>query len=313
MATKKLAPPPTLQPQIRHLGALDASHPDRTLRILDAPARLLAADALVGASLWDLASERQLRAFTQRQLTSLGDDLYGISGTPEAPHLARIHPDTGAEELLTPASILNILVIGSGGDAALFDAAATTQRQRWALRFIKREGEVWREHVVATATKPPRMLKLVDDQRGRRACLLTSQDEAQVWSLETGELLHRFKGHGKHAGGAAFSADGRWLVAVGQAKVACWDLTLDAPRWFERHADRIVDTVICISPDDRYVVTAGLLHRRVTIRALTTGAALATFEAPADEITAACFSPDGTLYLASGAADLYAVTLPEGW
>jgi hypothetical protein len=313
MMPKKRPAPPTIQPQIRHLGTLDSSQPDQTLRALNAPARLLAADALLGASLWDLEGERLLRSFDQPHITSLGGHLYGISGAAGAPHLARINAETGEEERLAGAAVLGALAVGCGGDTALFDSSASSRRQRWALRFVKREGEVWREHVVATATKPPRMLKLVDDQRGRRACLLTSQDEAQVWSLETGELLHTFKGHGKHAGGAAFSADGRWLVAVGQAKVACWDLTLDAPRWFERHAERLVDTALCISPDDRYVVSAGLLHRRVTIRALTTGAALATFEAPDDDTAALCFSPDGTLYLACGAADLYAVTLPDGW
>jgi WD40 repeat protein len=131
--------------------------------------------------------------------------------------------------------------------------------------------------------------------------------DIRLWSVPDGKAVGRLRGSNGWVGSAAFSPDGRTLVAGAGWWLRVWDVRTEKETTAFR-CDSGIDTV-AFHPDGRRVVTAEDFGP-VRLWDLTTGKVVATYPAHGP----AALSPDGKV-LATGSEDHTEILLwavPEG-
>lgn len=120
-----------------------------------------------------------------------------------------------------------------------------------------------------------------------------------LFDAQTGQLVRKLAGRGRHISRLAFSSDGRQLVSAGEGGVTLWDCSTGAPvRTSVGHTAQVLSAVF--APNDKTFATGSADH---TVRLWDTasGAELrALFHL--DHIHGLAFSPDGQ-WLVTGCND----------
>lgn len=126
---------------------------------------------------------------------------------------------------------------------------------------------------------------------------------AKLWDVETGALIRTFETEDPSAApglGMAFTPDGRQVVIGGQdGGVRLWDVATGALlREFHGHTDWVWG--VAVSPDGRYVASAGFDPNGVRLWDLQTGDLVRRFPHPNVVSYALEFSADGRYLLTGG-------------
>jgi hypothetical protein len=125
-----------------------------------------------------------------------------------------------------------------------------------------------------------------------------------LWDLESGELLHRFKGHGNFLrrgliASVALTPDGRSALSGSQDRtLRLWDVASGTEvRCFTGHTGAV--TAVAFSPDGRRILS-GSLDKTVRLWDAAGGEEVACFRGHTDVVWSVAFSPDGGRVLSGG-------------
>ena len=123
---------------------------------------------------------------------------------------------------------------------------------------------------------------------------------ANVWSVETGQLVKRFRGHDDYVISCSFSNDGKYIVTASYDKSArIWSIEQSDVVVLEGHTAY----VYCarFSADDQSVATSSC-DKTIKVWNPATGDLLKTIDSNGSGIRSICYSRDGK-YLVSGSVD----------
>lgn len=122
-----------------------------------------------------------------------------------------------------------------------------------------------------------------------------------LWEMNTGKVLHEFKGHEDVVAAVGLSMDGKWLASVsfdGTARL--WEAqTGKHIRTFKGHTDAIY--CLALSRDGKWLAT-GSGDRTVRLEELATGKTIRVFKGHTESVTAVALSADGKR-LVTGSVD----------
>lgn len=177
------------------------------------------------ARLWDLATERQVRAFdTGTHETS--NELNDVVFLPDGTRLATVGADQTVRLWdVASGALLTILhghtrpvqsVVASPDGRTLFSAGVDRALRAWDLEAVGPGRTTWALRDVSYS--------LALDPGSRRAVIAGWEGWVQVVDRETGAILRAWQGHETSGVGADWSADGRWLATTGNdGRVVLWD------------------------------------------------------------------------------------------
>ncbi|MCM2372762.1 WD40 repeat domain-containing serine/threonine protein kinase [Aporhodopirellula aestuarii] len=161
----------------------------------------------------------------------------------------------------------------------------------------------------------------IDIAPGGRWMYTTSKDGAiRRWDLSREEIEatptvirgHGVLGvaptvHGRWVSGTRATADGRWLVSIGHDKTTrLWDLKSQNPATSHRILEHRTGTVsqVAISPDGRWLATAGYIDPTISLWDLSAGADVrkVTLNGHSSFVTGLEFTPDGKRLISASQA-----------
>ena len=119
-----------------------------------------------------------------------------------------------------------------------------------------------------------------------------------VWELPSGELLHRWKGHGQPATAAAFLSDGRMISASLDDTIRIWDISSGREIWRGDFSLYGV-TALAISADGRLAAWGGY-NRKVIVWDLAKACKKYEIEVPLSIVRDLKFSPDNKSLAVAG-------------
>jgi WD40 repeat protein/serine/threonine protein kinase len=124
---------------------------------------------------------------------------------------------------------------------------------------------------------------------------------AYIWDIQTGQPVHRFKGHTGSVWAVQFSPDGRYILTGSRdSTVRLWDIqTEKTVRTFTGHASDV--PTLAFSPDGKYILTGGA-DQTARLWDVQTGQLIRLLSGHVGSIWSAAFSPDGN-YGLTGADD----------
>ena len=161
------------------------------------------------------------------------------------------------------------------------------------------------------------VLYAVFSHDGRRVLTASRDKTARIWDVETGEQLMELAGHQWAVRQAAFSADDQWVVTGSEDNLAIvWHLSDAGPTI----ADKLVGhtagvTAVAFSPEKgrpTRVLTGSEDYTSVLWDAQT-GREILTLKGHTQEVTSACFSPDGRYVLTASRDGTAIVWLTADW
>jgi WD40 repeat protein len=129
----------------------------------------------------------------------------------------------------------------------------------------------------------------------------SSEDKTvRLWDLKNGKTLRVLTGHTDFVWSVAFSADGRYLVAISDKQMIIWDLAdLNAP------TSRTIDgdfLSVAFAPKGRMLATGGYNGGAIVLWDATSGRRLGELAGHDDSVRSLAFSRNGK-FLASGSDD----------
>jgi WD40 repeat protein/class 3 adenylate cyclase len=253
------------------------------------------------ARLWDASSGEEIARFEDASIqvgASLSADgtlLLTTGGTPAIwdvsarRKLMTLDPEDDSESYPSAAFGPDgaVVVGGSIGTATLFDRTGAIVR-----RFVhSRLSSQFNAAVLGLTFSPDESL----------LATASADSKAKLWSVETGELLRTFEGHGSPVNSVAFSPDGRRLVTSsvdGVAKV--WDVrSARVLATLRGHTGVVWDAEF--SPDGDLIATAGE-DTTVRVWEASTGREILKLTGHTFAVRNVAFSPDGS-NLASASVD----------
>lgn len=165
-----------------------------------------------------------------------------------------------------------IAVAGIGKEMALVDLATGKEISRLKLRE-------WGSFKSVVFSKDGQKL------------LASSENVANIWSINEGAIMKTFKGHLETVNDACFGPDEKTVFTCSDDKtVKAWSAETGLLiRTFKGHTDRI--DAICVSPDGKYLVS-GSADYSAKIWNIATGALVKTFTYY-NAVSSVRFSPDG--------------------
>jgi hypothetical protein len=295
------------------------------LRFIQQPPQLIAALSHTphhndrSAHRWSLPEGAYLGALGLAHATVAADRLYGsMAEAPPASgyQLARLEPDGSCAPIAPIDYVLRALEVVGEGEHVVSDSYLGGGKWSWTLR-ARSAADGWQPAIIADSKRVPTPFGLCAG--AQRLFATTGGEPIRVFEAQTRAQLHALTGLGKHGVRAVFSADEAWLVGVGPKRVMCWSMADGALRWESKHLRRASDSYaspspdeyICITPDQRLILTASHVHHRVTARSMETGEPVAElFVEDVEGISALGIGPDGRLYIAAMNGEVRAVTLP---
>ncbi len=252
------------------------------------------------ARLWDATSGEEIARFEDASIqdASLSADgtlLLTAGGTPaiwdvsSRRKLMTLDPEDDSESY--PSAAVGpderLVVGGSNGTATVFDRTGAIVQ-----RFV---------HSRLSSQLNAAVLGVAFSPDGTLLATASADSTAKLWSVETGELLRTFEGHGSPVNSVAFGPDGGRLVTSSVDGVAMvWDVrSARVLATLRGHTGVVWDAEF--SPDGRLVATAGE-DNTVRLWEASTGEEITTLTEHTFAFHDASFSPDG-LSLASASAD----------
>ena len=239
--------------------------------------RVLSASDDKTVRLWDAATGRQLREFSQH-----ADKVNAIAVSPDGGRVLSASNDktmklwnvTTGQIVRTFEGKAAITAIAFAPDGASILSGTTTE-------YCFRWGSWGCPHAGVPCCMRP----------GRQAL-------AQLWDAATGQLVRTFEGNSWYTGGdvtpVAFSPDGA-RVLVGGGSLKLWDAASgELQRAFEPLSDKV--EAVAFSPDGIRLVAAH--GNGATLWAPATGQLLRTIKPQTDRLWSVAFSPDGKRVLA---------------
>ena len=188
----------------------------------------------------------------------------------------------GAKFDLNPAGT-EVAVSSSDGEIRIFDLSGQ------GLRTFSREDS------------DSSIYQIRYSNNGKQIATFGSERTIKLWDPVTGKLLHKIGSERRHVRDFCFSADGKWIAAVGSRSLAIWD-TSDGKllRKFEVN-DRSGAQCICVSPDGRWIAT-GSTDQSIKLFDAATGQEERSYTGHTGPVTCVSFNPNG-LQIVSGSED----------
>ncbi|HPA47032.1 MAG TPA: hypothetical protein PK395_14805 [bacterium] len=249
----------------------------------------------LGAFLWDVESNRLIRAFLGHT-----KEVYSVDFSPDGTKIVTGSNDKTARIWNTETGDLIRTFAGhtKGVRAAVFSPdGKKVVTGSWDAAKLW-DSETGAE--IRTFSSPQSGVSDVAfSPDGKKVLAGDTGNAARIWDTETGSEIRTFTGHGDQVRSVAFSPDGTKVLTGskdGAAKI--WDAETGLEiRTFAGHKSDVYS--VAMSPDGKKVLTGG----RGNIAALwdtESGTQIRTYGEPGSTATSVTFSPDGTRVLAAG-------------
>jgi hypothetical protein len=200
--------------------------------------------------IWDTKAGRPMLVFHGHT-----DEVTRMRYTRDGRHLVSVSTD-GTERVWDAEPEPRMHVIGHGPApkpgplvAEAAGRAATAEGNVVIVRDLRGDSEVTlRGHTKAVTS-------VHIDRAGERVLTTSEDGDAMIWDAESGDRLHRLRGHFKTVSDAGFSPDGRWVVTAGPFSAGLWRSDENSIHTFIRNTDQPLRARF--TDDHRIVTVAG--------------------------------------------------------
>ena len=228
-------------------GSLPSAEPIKEARFSSDASRLVTLEEDGKLRLWDITSEKLIRELGTIEESASDQDRSSLNAvySPDGRHLLRWRVEKEEKE--------------EKENAGAPEGQVTTIAEVWDAATAKKSGKPIRhEGLVRVATLSPDGRRIVTSrvrESEEQDETASSDTAAQVWDVETGELIGTLP-HGNNIRSVAFSPDGALLVTgSGDNTARVWDVETSLPVSGPLNHNERVDKV-AFSSDGRRVVTA---------------------------------------------------------
>jgi WD40 repeat protein len=196
--------------------------------------------------LWDIATGKELRAFTGKQswaqyVAFAPDGKTAFTRQVDGFH--RLNLDTGKDEHLSSIAGIYSTVSPDGKEIVTADGGPNRLVAAWDLKTLG---------LIRRFDEPPSdVTHLALSRDGKLVATAGSNREIHVWDASTGKALHILKGHEDGVWCVAFAPDGKTLASGSDdMTVRLWDTATGKElRQCKGHNFRVFS--LCFSPDGR--------------------------------------------------------------
>ncbi len=161
------------------------------------------------------------------------------------------------------------------------------------------------------------ILHAVFSHDGSRVLTASRDKTARIWDVETGEQLMELDGHAWAVRQAAFSVDDQWVVTGGEDNLAIlWrlgDAEATIVHTLEGHTAGVTAVAFSQEPGEPTRVLTGSEDYTTILWDASTGREILTLKGHTQEVTSACFSPDGKYALTASRDGTAIVWLTTDW
>jgi WD40 repeat protein/tRNA A-37 threonylcarbamoyl transferase component Bud32 len=253
--------------------------------------RLASASGYRAVKLWDLDNGQFLQVFKGHTAF-----IHAVAFSPDGRRLATASVDRTVKvwtvglpvegfPLLRPPKAVNRVAYDRDGRRLALSSGRTI--------------EIW-----DLDTGPVRILKANDESSGlafspdgnkiasANGVGVGRRGDVQVWDVQTGQELHRLRGHESAGTSVVWSPDGKRLLSGGEDKTArVWDATTGKPIFVLRGHQEIIVTDVAWSRDGSRLATA-CRDQTVKLWDAATGRELHTLRGHTNNVWGVSFSPD---------------------
>jgi WD40 repeat protein len=233
------------------------AHPNGVKAVAWGPdGRVLATGGSLAVRLWDSSTGAELRSHFPGGFDPGANLAFGLAFHPDGRTLLFSGED-GILRRWTDA--LDGGTVGVADPAGHYRAVAFSRDGRLAAAAAGGTVKLWkadRWEAVRTLLDERDVQSLAFSRDGRRLAAGAS-GAVVVWDVDRGARIQTIEGFGEEVPCAAFTADGRYVIAGGPAHAVriCEAATGKVCAAFERHAEPFLS--LAIHPDGRRFVTAG--------------------------------------------------------
>jgi WD40 repeat protein len=161
------------------------------------------------------------------------------------------------------------------------------------------------------------VLYAVFSHDGGRVLTASRDKTARIWDVETGEQLVELAGHQWAVRQAAFSADDQWVVTGSEDNLAIiWRLTdtgATIEHQLQGHTAGVTAVAFSQEKGQPTRVLTGSEDYTSVLWDAKTGREILTLKGHAQEVTSACFSPDGRFALTASRDGTAIIWLTTDW
>jgi len=249
----------------------------------------------LGAFLWDVQSNRLIRAFLGHT-----QEVYSVDFSPDGTKIVTGSDDKTARIWDTETGDLIRTFAGhtKGVRAAVFSPdGKRVVTGSWDT------AKLWDSETgveIRTLSGPESGVSDVAfSPDGKKILAGGTDNTARIWDAETGSEIRTFTGHGDQVRSVAFSPDGTKVLTGSRDQAAkIWDAETGSEiRTFVGHTKDVYS--VAISPDGKKILTGGR-GNMPTLWDADSGTQIRTFGEPGSTAISVAFSPDGTRVLAAG-------------
>jgi WD40 repeat protein len=186
--------------------------------------RMVTATRLTGMRVWEVASGRELRSFTDA-----GEHVRGLAVSPDGCRVAFVNDVTcTVRDTATGAKVREFAKPWDGFRQMHF----SRDGQRLVVHFVNREASIWdvaTGQLVRTLSRPDQETLFEESAfspDGKTLALVARPGFIQLWDLDTGKVIREFgERHKSGHDTVVFAPDGKRLAALwgGGRQVEIWD------------------------------------------------------------------------------------------
>ena len=253
------------------------------------------------AILWDATNGQQLRTFEHSG--------QAVAFSPDGLSVLTLN---GTAELWDVATGQQIRSFEGRGDVGV-NAVALSPDGRYLFTGDNNDNtaELWDastgQEIRALQEHTYKVTSVVFSSNGRYLFIGSDDHTAKLWDASAGQQIESFEGHENTVTSVAISSNGRHVLTGSDDNTAIlWDVaTGHRIRTLDGGDSGLVSTV-AFSPNDRYVLTGGLVGNKATLWDASTGDQIRSFHgdgahgAGAWAVTSVAFSPNGRFVLMGG-------------